>query len=424
MKQNVLLLGSGGREHAMAVKIKESKLCGDLYIAPGNGGSEEVGINVNLSLSHFEQIGNFILEKKISLVVVGPEGPLVEGIVDYFQQEPFREIRFIGPDSYAAQLEGSKSFAKKFMQKYNIPTAGYVEVSMDNLEEGITFLNQRKPPYVLKADGLAGGKGVLILDDVEEAIDSLKKMLGGQFGEASKKVVLEEFLDGIEFSAFVLTDGNFYTLLPQAKDYKRVGEGDEGLNTGGMGAVSPVSFINDVLMNKVIRNIIEPTINGIKEEKMLYKGFVFFGLIVVNNEPFVIEYNCRMGDPETEVVLPRLDEDIVDLFLNLFNSLTNHSICKEKDEFATTVMLVSGGYPGSFEKNKTIKIPKDIPQKVKLFHAGTKNMNGVLVTDGGRVMAVTSMASTMREAVEQSVEVAQHIDFEGKYFRKDIGFDL
>lgn len=418
----ILILGSGGREHAFIHSLHKSPLCQKIFIAPGNGGTDDFAENVALDIKNFESVAQFVLGNKVDIVVVGPEAPLVEGIVDYFRSEKLKHIKVVGPDAFAAQLEGSKAFAKKFMQKYNIPTAGYLEVSSGNIEEGYHFLDKLSPPYVLKADGLAAGKGVLILNELSEAKEELSLMLSGKFGDASSKVVIEEFLDGIEFSVFALTDGRNYALLPQAKDYKRIGEGDTGLNTGGMGAVSPVPFVTDELLDDVIKSIIDPTIQGIGLEKMSYKGFVFFGLILVKGKPYVIEYNCRMGDPETEVVLPRLDEDLLSLFLSLFdNSLETH-ICQEIPGFATTVMLVSGGYPGDYEKGKKISLSDH--SEGTIFHAGTKKSEGLLKTEGGRVLVVTSLAPTMDQALKASIGTAEKIHFDGKYFRRDIGVDL
>ena len=421
---SVLLIGSGGREHALASVIAASPLCTALYIAPGNGGTGTFGTNVALDVADFDAVGRFVLAKDINMVVVGPEAPLVDGITDYFQQEPYKHVFVVGPDAFAAQLEGSKAFAKKFMQKYSVPTAGYLEVNKDNLPEGIRFLQSLKPPYVLKADGLAAGKGVLILPNLAEAEQELAAMLEGKFGTASQTVVIEEFLDGIEFSVFALTDGRHYVLLPQAKDYKRVGEGDTGLNTGGMGAVSPVPFVDDVLLDKVISRIVEPTIRGLHEENMNYNGFVFFGLIRVGKDPFVIEYNCRMGDPETEVVLPRLDEDLLALFGQMAQGKLETKRAKEKTNTAATIMLVSGGYPGSFEKNKKISFPVSVPEGVTIFHAGTREENSDILTSGGRVLAVTGFSSTKEEALQKAITTADTIHFDGKYFRRDIGFDL
>lgn len=421
---SVLLIGSGGREHALASVIAASPLCQRLWIAPGNGGTGEFGTNVSLDVADFDALGRFVTGNQINMIVVGPEAPLVDGITDYFQQDAFRHVFVVGPDARSAQLEGSKAFAKKFMQTYHIPTAGYLEVNSDNLQEGLQFLRSLKPPYVLKADGLAAGKGVLILPDLKEAENELAAMLEGKFGSASRTVVIEEFLDGIEFSVFALTDGKNYVLLPQAKDYKRVGEGDTGLNTGGMGAVSPVPFVDKILLDKVINNIVEPTIRGLHEEKMNYNGFVFFGLIRVGNDPYVIEYNCRMGDPETEVVLPRLDEDLLALFGQMAEGKLETKRAREKNNTAATIMLVSGGYPGTFEKNKKISFPASLSDGVTIFHAGTKEENGDILTSGGRVLAVTGFASTMEEALQKAISAADTIHFDGKYFRRDIGFDL
>ncbi|MBK8620943.1 MAG: phosphoribosylamine--glycine ligase [Saprospiraceae bacterium] len=424
MSYNILLLGSGGREHALAAKMAESPLCHTLYIAPGNGGTGLYGTNLDVSLSDFGTLEKYMVDLDITMLVVGPEAPLVDGIVDFCKKSTLDHIRVIGPDQYAAGLEGSKAFAKKFMDTYQIPTAGYLEVTQNNIDDGLSFLQNNPPPYVLKADGLAAGKGVLIIDDLEEASLELKNMLNGKFGKASDTVVIEQFLDGIEFSVFALTDGQNYVILPQAKDYKRVGEGDTGLNTGGMGAVSPVSFLDESLKQKVEEKIIKPTIAGLSAEKMWYKGFVFFGLIKVGDEPFVIEYNCRLGDPETEVVLPRLDEDLVSLFEKVSEGSLDNRYCREKDEVAAAIMLVSGGYPGDFEKGKTITFPTFIPEDVRLFHAGTSKTGDVVKTSGGRVMAVTGMAPTKTAAVSSALETADLIHFDGKYFRRDIGFDL
>jgi phosphoribosylamine--glycine ligase len=424
MSYNILLLGSGGREHALAAKMSESPLCFTLYIAPGNGGTGVYGTNLDVSLSDFAALEKYMLDLNIHMVMVGPEAPLVDGFVDYCKKPGLSHIRVIGPDQYAAGLEGSKAFAKKFMKTYQIPTAGYLEVTQNNIDAGLEFLQNNPPPYVLKADGLAAGKGVLIIDDLEEASLELKNMLNGKFGKASDTVVIEQFLDGIEFSVFALTDGKNYVILPQAKDYKRVGEGDTGLNTGGMGAVSPVSFFDESLKEKVEEKIIKPTIAGLAAENMWYKGFVFFGLIKVGDEPFVIEYNCRLGDPETEVVLPRLDEDLVHLFEKVFDGSLENRYCHEKKDTAVAIMLVSGGYPGDFEKGKTITFPDIIPDEVRVFHAGTTKSGDVIKTSGGRVIAVTALAPSLDNAVASALQVAGKIDFDGKYFRRDIGFDL
>ncbi|MBK9149671.1 MAG: phosphoribosylamine--glycine ligase [Saprospiraceae bacterium] len=420
---NILILGSGGREHCLAWKINQSPLCDTLYIAPGNAGTRQCGQNVDLNILDFESVKKFALDHNIDMIVVGPEAPLVDGIVDFFRQADTAHIKMVGPDAYAAQLEGSKAFAKKFMEKYQIPTAAYTEVTSENLQEGIRFLDSLTPPYVLKADGLAAGKGVLILENKAKAVSELQAMLSGKFGQASSRVVIETFLKGIEFSVFVLTDGKEYVLLPEAKDYKRVGEGDTGLNTGGMGAISPVPFVNDSLWDKVKKKIIEPTIHGIRAEQMDYKGFVFFGLINVEGEPYVIEYNCRLGDPETEVVIPRISTDIVELFNALFDGTLSSRTLKISPMAASTVMMVSGGYPGDFEKGKPITGLSNAGD-VTIFHAGTKASGEDILTNGGRVLALTAMDRDFRKAVAKSVAAAETIQFEGKYFRKDIGFDL
>lgn len=420
---NVLILGSGGRECAFAWKISQSPECAQLFIAPGNAGTLEYGENVDLGVSDFDEIATFCLEKKIDMVVVGPEVPLVEGIYDYFQKEELSDILLIGPSKEGAQLEGSKAYAKAFMARHDIPTAGYLEVSFANQDEGVQRIQNTEGPYVLKADGLAAGKGVLIIEDKQEAVEALLDMIGGRFGEASGTVVIENFLSGIEFSVFVLTDGTSYQILPIAKDYKRIGEGDTGLNTGGMGAVSPVPFVDAKLYQKVIDRIIEPTVDGLLEEGIDYKGFIFLGLIAVDNDPYVIEYNCRMGDPETEVVLPRITSDLLPLLASLRDgSLDDHDI-EISEQAASTVMMVSGGYPGSYEKGKPIYIPKGDHDSV-LFHAGTKMDGQQILTNGGRVLAITSFGKSHRDAVEKSLLLADQIGFEGKYYRKDIGQDV
>lgn len=420
---NILLVGSGGREHALAWKISQSNLCKQLYIAPGNPGTAQCGINVEISAQDIQGLQSFCLETDITLVVIGPEAPLVDGITDAFRTEKFKHIGIVGPSAYAAQLEGSKAFAKKFMQKYQIPTAAYLEVTAVNLDEGLAFLQKQNAPYVLKADGLAAGKGVLIIEDLEEATQEIKNMLSGKFGKASETVVIEQFLSGVEFSVFALTDGKEYVLLPEAKDYKRIGEGDTGLNTGGMGAVSPVPFVDDTMWQKVKERIVIPTINGLHDEKMDYSGFVFFGLISVNGEPYVIEYNCRMGDPETEVVIPRIDDDLVPLLLDSAQKKLQHQVLKTTDLFATTVMMVSGGYPGDFEKHKAISGLDQVSGSM-IFHAGTRIKDSALVTSGGRVMAITTLDTDFKAAVKTSLANASIINFEGKYYRTDIGFDL
>jgi len=420
---NILIIGSGGREHAMAWKIAQSPNCTQLFIAPGNPGTALSGINVALQINDFEGLKKFSLDNDISMIVVGPEAPLVDGITDAFKSDDTKHIHVLGPSAYAAQLEGSKAFAKQFMQKYDIPTAAYLEVSKENMGEGMAFLDTLSGPYVLKADGLAAGKGVLIVDKVETAKENLAEMLNGQFGKASEKVVIETFLDGIEFSVFALTDGKDFVILPEAKDYKRIGEGDTGLNTGGMGAVSPVPFVDHEMWQKVTDTIVKPTIDGIHAEGMDYKGFVFFGLIKVGNDPFVIEYNCRMGDPETEVVLPRIESDIVNLFSDVFNGNIKNTQLNISQKSAATVMMVSGGYPGDFEKHKVISGADQVTSSI-VFHSGTTQKDGHIVTNGGRVMAITTLHEDFREAVKTSLLNADQIDYDGKYYRKDIGFDL
>lgn len=421
--QNILLLGSGGREHALAWKMCQSPFCGNLFIAPGNAGTAHIGTNVNLSATDFEALKTFCLNEKINMLVVGPEEPLVRGVVDFFRQTPeLQQIITVGPSAEGAQLEGSKAYAKRFMERYEIPTARYSEIS--TLTEGVEFLKTLTPPYVLKADGLAAGKGVLILADFENAVTELDAMLNGKFGIASKKVVIEEFLSGIEFSVFVLTDGLSYKILPVAKDYKRVGEGDMGLNTGGMGAVSPVPFVDALMMQKVEERIIKPTILGLSKENIDYKGFVFIGLIVVKGEPMVIEYNCRMGDPETEVVMPRLQSDLVEVFWSLGNGNLNTVIISEDPRTATTIVLTAGGYPEDYRKGDTITNLTEGGKDSLIFHAGTKLVGKNVVTNGGRVIAVTAYGDDIPSALQGSNQLAQTIKFDGKYYRRDIGLDL
>ena len=424
MKHSVLLLGSGGRESALAWKISQSNLLEKLYIAPGNGGTWQYGENVNLSPLDFPAIKEFVLANAITMVIVGNEDPLVAGIYDYFAEDAqLSNIPVIGPSKGGAALEGSKDFAKGFMMRHNIPTAKYLSVSNENLEEGLAFLKTLEAPYVLKADGLAAGKGVLILPTLEEAEASLKEMLGGMFGKSSATVVIEEFLSGIECSVFVLTDGESYKVLPVAKDYKRIGEGDTGLNTGGMGAVSPVSFADEVFMQMVDARFIRPTLKGLKEEKLTYKGFIFLGLINVKGEPMVIEYNVRMGDPETEVVMLRIESDLLDMLDGVATGTLGSKDLKIDSRYAVTVMMVSQGYPGSYEKGKVITGLEDVKETI-LFHAGTKRTDSGVVTNGGRVIAASSYGNTKDEALAKSFDAISKVNFEGKYFRRDIGFDL
>ena len=418
----ILLLGSGGREHTFAWKISKSPLCKQLFIAPGNAGTQQCGENVALPLNDFDAIRDFVEKNQVEMIVVGPEEPLVKGIVDYFSTA-MPNLKVIGPSAQGAQLEGSKSYAKAFLQEFNIPTAGYQHFTKATLADGLAYIDQLQPPIVLKADGLAAGKGVLILEDIAVAKQELTTMLNGKFGAASEQVVIEEFLDGIEFSVFVLTDGQSYRVLPVAKDYKRIGEGDQGLNTGGMGAISPVPFVDAALMKKVDEKIIQPTIKGLQTRQIQYHGFVFIGLILVGEEPMVIEYNCRMGDPETEVVLPRLKNDLVALFNDLYTgNLAQHQI--ELDpRTAATVMLVSGGYPEAYEKGKPISDLSHIENSL-VFHAGTTTEGDQIVTNGGRVLALTSFGNNFKEALVHSNANAEKIQFDQKYFRTDIGFDL
>ncbi len=421
---NILILGSGGREHALAWHMQNSKQLNNLYIAPGNAGTDSIGKNVPIGPTDFEALKVFALENNINMIVVGPEVPLVEGVYDFFKNDDStKHISIIGPSKKGAQLEGSKDFAKDFMNRHNIPTARHKTITPHNLQEGYEFLEVLEAPYVLKADGLAAGKGVLIIDDIDEAKKMLNEMLGGMFGDAGNRVVIEEFLDGIECSVFVLTDGESYKILPVAKDYKRIGEGDTGLNTGGMGAVSPVKFADKEFMQKVEERIVIPTVEGIKKENLEYKGFVFIGLIKVKGEPKVIEYNVRMGDPETEVVMPRIKSDLVELFEAVANETLHTKTLEIDDRFATTVMMVSGGYPGDYVGGKVIKGLDKVDNSV-VFHAGTKLNNDDIVTAGGRVLAVTSYGQTMEEALANSYQNIEKIEFEGNYCRKDIGFDL
>lgn len=420
----ILLLGSGGREHAIAWKLCQSAKLEKLYVAPGNAGTCEIAENVSIDVNDFDRIAQFVADNNVQMLVVGPEDPLVNGIYDYFKNDDkLNNIPVIGPSKAGAILEGSKDFAKEFMAKHNIPTAAYLTVTQDNLEEGVNFLTTLKSPYVLKADGLAAGKGVLIINDLNEAQSSLREMIGGMFGKASSKVVIEEFLDGIELSVFALTDGKDYKILGAAKDYKRIGEGDTGLNTGGMGAVSPVPFADETLMKKIEDRVVKPTIDGFKKDGIDYKGFVFFGLIRVGMEPFVIEYNVRMGDPETEVIMPRIKSDLVDLFTAVAEQRLGRETLELDDRFCTTVMLVSGGYPESYEKGKEILGISSVNNGM-VFHAGTKIDNDKVVTAGGRVIAISSYGSSLEEALAYSFKGAETINYSGKYYRRDIGADL
>jgi len=422
---NVLVLGSGGREHAICWKIAQSKNINKLFVAPGNPGTASVATNVSINPLHFDQVKDFITTNNISMVVVGPEEPLVKGIRDYLQSYPeTKNVMLIGPSKIGAQLEGSKDFAKCFMQKHGVPTAAYKTFSANQANEAKAFLTTMKPPYVLKADGLAAGKGVVISNSIEEANSTLDIFFAGKFGEASKKVVIEEFLSGIELSVFVLTDGESYVILPEAKDYKRIGEGDTGLNTGGMGAVSPVPFANKEFMDKVERKVIKPTVDGLRKDNIDYRGFIFIGLIKVNNEPFVIEYNVRMGDPETEAVMPRIESDLVDLLEKTATGKLNGTTIKTSPLTATTVILVSGGYPEEYEKDILISGLENVTDTLA-FHSGTKkDSNGAILTAGGRVLALTSLGNSINEALSKSYSAAEKISYNGKYYRRDIGQDL
>ncbi|MBC7605374.1 MAG: phosphoribosylamine--glycine ligase, partial [Burkholderiales bacterium] len=417
--------GSGGREHALAWKMLQSPSCKKLFVAPGNAGTELIATNVHLNPTHFEAIKTFVLLEKVNMVVVGPEDPLVEGIFDFFQNdEQLRAIPVIGPSKLGAQLEGSKEFAKEFLVKHRIPTAAYDSFTKKTVEKGCRFLETLQPPYVLKADGLAAGKGVLIIQDLAEAKAELRNMLVHEkFGTASAKVVIEEFLDGIELSCFVLTDGINYKMLPTAKDYKRIGEGDTGLNTGGMGAVSPVPFADAVLLEKIETRIVKPTIAGLLQDGIVYKGFIFIGLINVKGNPIVIEYNVRMGDPETEVVIPRIKSDLIELFQAVADQKLDQVALLIDQRSAATIMLVSGGYPDTYEKGKSIS-GMDRVKDAMVFHAGTRIENGQVLTNGGRVLAVTSYGNTFQEAIKKSYENIDKLHFDTMYFRKDIGFDL
>ena len=421
----ILLLGSGGREHAFAWKMLQSPLCTQLFVAPGNAGTESIATNVNLKITDFEAIKKFSLSEKVEMIVVGPEDPLVKGIFDFFQNDSeLKHIPVIGPSKRGSQLEGSKEFAKEFLVKHNIPTAGYDSFTKETVDAGCAFLETLQPPYVLKADGLAAGKGVLIIRELAEAKEELRNMLvHSKFGEASSKVVIEEFLDGIELSCFVLTDGKNYKILPTAKDYKRIGEGDTGLNTGGMGAVSPVTFADAVLLEKIENRIVKPTIDGLQKDGIQYKGFVFIGLINVKGEPIVIEYNVRMGDPETEVVIPRLKSDLVELFLAVANEKLDEKTLEIDTQSAATIMVVSGGYPEEYMNGKVISGIETVSDSI-IFHAGTKTDNGQIMSNGGRVLAVTSLGTNFEEAIKKSYQNIEKLHFDTMYFRKDIGFDL
>ncbi|MDR2910138.1 MAG: phosphoribosylamine--glycine ligase [Bacteroidales bacterium] len=421
---NALIIGSGGREHAIGWKIKQSSKINSLFFAPGNAGTNWIGTNLDVEITDFQKIKSVVLENNIELVIVGPEIPLMEGIHDFFAADTeLKSIMIIGPKKEGAILEGSKDFAKGFMKRNNIPTAKYLTVSTDNLDEGLAFLKILTAPYVLKADGLAAGKGVLIINSMEEAEESLKEMLAGKFGAASKKVVIEEFLSGIEVSVFVITDGENYKILPEAKDYKRIGEGDTGLNTGGMGAISPVPFATPEFMKKVESRIIQPTISGLKKENIEYSGFIFFGLINIKGEPYVIEYNVRMGDPETEAVIMRIKSDFVDLMEGAAKGTLNEKTIEIDEQSAVTVMLVSGGYPGDYEKGEKITGIEKITGSI-VFHAGTSLTGEDVVTSGGRVIALSSCGKNMKEALAMSYRNAELIQYKGMYYRKDLGFDM
>lgn len=425
---NILILGSGGREHALAWKISQSHHCDQLFIAPGNAGTAAFGTNLSVSPTDFLALKGACITHNINMLVVGPEEPLVKGIYDFFSTDAaLQQIIVVGPSANAAQLEGSKSFSKKFMRRHQIPTAAYAEFTAANYEEGETYISNHSLPVVLKADGLAAGKGVIIANTTEEALNSFKEMIQGkQFGIASEKVVVEEFLQGIEVSVFALTNGTDYQIIGHAKDYKRIGEGDTGLNTGGMGCVSPVPFMDDAFMQKVEETIVKPTVAGLQAENLTYYGFIFFGLMNVNGTPYVIEYNCRMGDPETEVVMPRLKTDLVGLFAAMDNGTLADANISFEERSAATIMAVSGGYPGDYEKNKIISFPANAEQlkDSMLFHAGTLQIAENIVTNGGRVLAVTSLGSNIKEAAEKSKAILENVNFEGIYYRKDIGYEF
>jgi phosphoribosylamine--glycine ligase len=421
---NILIIGSGGREHAFGWKLIQSKKIENLFFAPGNAGTSQIGTNLNANVSDFQKIKTLAIQNKIGLMLIGPEVPLVEGLHDFFASDPeLKSILVVGPKKEGAQLEGSKDFAKDFMMRNNIPTAKYLTVTRQNLDEGFAFLETVKSPYVLKADGLAAGKGVLIIESLEETKKSLKEMLAGQFGDASRKVVIEEFLSGIEVSVFAITDGKSYKLLPEAKDYKRIGEGDTGLNTGGMGAISPVPFADSAFMEKVEKQIIQPTISGLQKENIEYQGFIFFGLISVNKNPYIIEYNVRMGDPETEAVMLRIKSDFFELLEGAATGTLANKQVEIDERSAAAVMLVSGGYPENYENAKLITGFEKVKNSI-VFHAGTKTENNNIVTAGGRVIAVSSYGTDMKDALSTSYENAGIILFDKKYYRKDLGFDL
>ena len=422
---NILILGSGGREHAISWKISLSDKCSNLYIAPGNAGTGSVGNNLSVNINDFEEVKLNVIEKAIDLVIVGPEEPLVRGIVDFFKSDDeLKDVKIFGPSSEGSKLEGSKDFSKEFMFRNNIPCAKSKTFNKNNLSEGISFLEKINPPYVLKADGLAAGKGVLILDDLEEAKSELSKMiLDEKFGDASKNVLIEEYLDGIEVSVFAITDGQNYIILPEAKDYKRIGEGDNGLNTGGMGAVSPVDFADNEFMKKVEDSVIRRTVNGIKKEKLDYKGFIFAGLMNVNGNPYVIEYNVRMGDPETQVVIPRIKNDLLDIIIKCLDEKINEVDTDIEENFTTTVILAADGYPESYKKGDEIRNLEEFSNS-KIFHAGTKKENNRILSNGGRVIACTGYGKSLEDALKNSYKLAENISWDNKYFRKDIGEDL
>ena len=422
----ILILGSGGREHALAWKIAQSEMVSEVFVAPGNAGTASIGVNVPINIADFDAVKKTVLDNDIEMVVVGPEQPLVDGVVDFFKADPLlKEKKIIGPDKQGAQLEGSKAFAKLFMEKYHIPTAACFTVTKDNLQEGVSYLSSLEPPFVLKADGLAAGKGVLIINDLDEAKKELSEMLSGKFGDASAKVVIETFLKGIEVSMFVLTDGSDYVILPEAKDYKRIGDGDQGLNTGGMGAVSPVPFVDAAFIEKVESRIIKPTIQGLKEENIDYKGFIFLGLMNCGGDPYVIEYNVRMGDPETEGVMTRINSDLAKLLSDCADGKLRDSEFRISPDTSVTVMLVSGGYPEHYQKGMVMSGLDDVEDDVVLAHAGTKlDENADVVTAGGRVIAVTALGPDITQAREKAYENAAKISFNGVYYRHDIGLDL